>query len=225
MADSTHGDESDNSQSGSGSDSGDSKQFMTTEQFNRAFTARTKAFEKQVESKFDTFLEALKAKTSAAPKTGDSSEDGETGGEDDGTANAFKAMKSRLTKMERTIKDQNTQLAQRDNQVASEKMRRASIDELSKHGIQGIRATHALGHLVDTTKKVRLGEDGTPVFFNGEYEQPLGEGLEEWAASDEAALYQPPKGDGGSGERGGGMRIPQGDDPRSAAIRAIQQIL
>ena len=228
MADQTHGDGSDNPQSGGGSDSGD-KQYMTTEQFNRAFTGMTKRFEKAFESKLESMLSDFASNIQAPSGQGeggdDSGGDSGEGGIPPELANQFKSMKSRMTKLENDNKELRGNL-QKERQTASmEKMRRSALDELSKHGIQGTRGSHAIGHLVDVSGKIRLNEDGEPVFFNGEFDQPLSEGLEEWANSDEAALYKPPRPDQGSGERGGGVRIPEGDDPRSAALRAISALM
>ncbi len=220
MSDSANGNESDNSKSDDGGS--DSPKYMTTEQFNRAFSAREKAFEKKLSSLLDDKFSAL------APAKGDSSDggDGDDGGGDASSdvANALKSIKSRLTKMENDNKLLRNNLSQEREQASTEKMRRQTLDFLAKNGIQGTHGSHAMGHLIDSAGKVRLSEDGTPVFFNGEFEEPLEEGLSSWASGDDSLLYRPPKPDQGSGEHGGGFKPGVGASPRDLAKAALSAI-
>lgn len=226
MGDSAHGDGSDNPKSNDGDS--DSQKYMTPEQFNRAFSAREKAFEKKLASmlddKFSKFAPAAPAKKPDEGGDGD----GEPGdnGMTPAMANMMKSFKSRMTKLENDNKGLRSELSEERNQANKEKMRREVLENLGKHGIEGIHGTHAMGHLVDAAGKVRLSDDGTPVFHNGDFETSLEEGLEEWAKSEEASLYRPPKPDQGSGERGGGSSsLPtQGGDLRSAARDALANI-
>ena len=230
MGDTAHGNGSDNPESGGGSASGNGPQHVTTEQLNKAITGRMKAleskiekaFEAQLDSKLGSILEQLKESQASQAKPGDAGDSGDgSPGVPPALAGQLKALKGRLTKLENENKDLNSKLADEKRQVSQERMGRKTLDALAKNDISGARGIHALGHLTKATDKVRIGADGEPVYFDGEYEVDLETGLAEWAKSEDAAMYRPPKPDRGSGERGGGVKLPQGNDLRSKVAQAL----
>ena len=84
---------------------------------------------------------------------------------------------------------------------------------LAGAGIEGVRARHAIGLLVDAEKRVRWSDDGESLVFRtaDRDDAELEPGLRGWLKTDDAKLYLPPKGSQGSGDR------PAGTGPAATA--------
>lgn len=221
MAEPAHGNGSESPKS----DESGSNSFITSEQLNKAISARFKAFDTKLTKQLDGFLESIKLPT--PPKDKEPDLPPKDGDADDRFAKFERSMKARQTKLENQIKERDEQIGQERSARQVERMRRVAQDELASIGIEGTRGAHALGFLVDATKKVKIGEDGSPVFVDADgLEVPLRDGLADWAKTEDAALYRAPKGSAGSGERPGQSSYTRsGNDPESKALAAVTQFL
>lgn len=211
---------------------------LTSEEMNRAITARLREYQKKSEAGFakllDDFAGKLKEQLTppqAAPATPAAAPD-KTGADPEKEAllAELAAMRSEVT----SIKSQATKLA---NEAKAEKQARADLkmrNQVSEHlasiGITGARAKHALGFLVDVTKVVTLSESGEPQFFDVDSDEPLSleQGIKKWSQSEDAKIYLPPRGAAGSGSERqlNGASAGRGNapnDPRSAALAALSQ--
>ncbi len=97
-------------------------------------------------------------------------------------------------------------------QVRDKTLRENVGSALAGLGIDGYRAKHATGHLVDAAKRIRWSEEDPKqlVFVDDDGDAiDIKTGLTGWANTEEAKLYLPPRGTRGSGDRGGG-KTPNG---------------
>jgi hypothetical protein len=191
----------------------DAPKHVTEAQLNKAITARMKSFEERLEKSFGesftsfsatlrTELAALMPKPPEAKAEGGKKES-EKSGADHPELHALKGEVARLTKQSEDVR------AERD--VERTKLRDASLrqtltDALASAGIEGVRARHAVGLLVDAEKRVRWSERGDAALFRRgpDDEVELDEGLRHWLTTDDAKLYLPPRNAAGSGDRPGG---------------------
>jgi hypothetical protein len=109
-------------------------------------------------------------------------------------------------------------------------MRQRLGDALSAAGIDGVRARHAVGLLVDAERRVRWSEDGTALLFrtDGHDELELALGLREWLKTDDAKLYLPARGAQGSGDRPGAQPPPRtqaGPPDRGTVADGLRRVL
>lgn len=85
-------------------------------------------------------------------------------------------------------------------------LRQDTLTILGTHGIDGQRAQHAIGYLLDAQKLVRHDSEGRAVYGPaGEDPVDLATGLKSWVGSEDGKFYLPPSGASGSGgpPRGG----------------------
>src|SRR5207253_1798980 len=121
--------------------------------------------------------------------------------------------------LQQQVEELKADNARKDAIAANERERRRSsalrqrlTDELVKGGMDGARARHAVGFLVDVEKRVKYAADDADelVFADGDEDLDLAAGLKAWLKSEDAKLYLPPRGVAGSGDRGGGGARPHG---------------
>lgn len=182
---------------------------ITNEDMNRAITARFKDFEKKLSGQFESTFGGLSAKLEeslSAKLVGllkPQSEDGEPEkvqpdkGKESPDLSAFKRQQSELRNELKALREENL----REKQATREaKLRQSVTEALATHGITGGRAKHALGHLVDVSKLIKMSEDGQP-YMADEFGDPvdIDTGLKAWANTEDAKIYIPPRGISGSG--------------------------
>lgn len=113
-----------------------------------------------------------------------------------------------LLKTVEKLEKLNLEREQREAQTAAalkdSKLREKLSGLLSQHGIEGARAQHATGYLVDASKRVAWSEDGETLTFKDDSGDLVdaATGLKSWASSEDGKLYAPPRQASGSGERG-----------------------
>jgi hypothetical protein len=196
--------------------SGDAPKYVTETQLNKAITARFTAFEKKQTDQAETFQKAtveqvgtlLDEKLSSLKPPDPPKPDPKDGGPDAATAAKLSGLEKQVEKLTGELETERKAKAAETAKARDVSLRGTLTDALSGHGIEGKRALHAIGHLVDSSKRVRLAEDGeTPLFQDDSgTDVDLKTGLADWAKSDDAKLYLAPTGASGSGARstGGG---------------------
>ncbi len=188
--------------------------FVTEEQLNKAITARFKGLEDKVQKSFgDSFssfseklrteIAALLPPTPEAKPEGDKKKDGDRAGAEGPELRSLKEQVARLTKL---ADDARSERDTERTKSRDASLRQTLAHTLAHAGIEGVRARHAIGLLVDSEKRVRYADQSDAVVFRrADHEEvPLDEGLGEWLKSEDAKLYLPPRNAGGSGDRPGG---------------------
>ena len=180
-------------------------QYLTSEEFNRAFGARERAAEKRANETFQKWREVfssevaelLTAKLAEQPKPekGDKPRTVEDAPE-------FKALQQQLAKMQDQLKREADLRAQTETKAKDVSLRQRIAEHASKYGIDATRARYLTGHLVDAEKRVRWSDDGEAVLMKmGDDEVDFKEGLTAFLKSDDGKFFLPPTGAAGSGDR------------------------
>lgn len=118
-----------------------------------------------------------------------------------------------LMKTVETLQKQNADREKREQETAAQLKDKTLREKLSKllspFQIEGERAEHAIGYLVDASKRVSWGEDGESLTFKDDSGDLVdaATGLKSWVSSG-GKLYAPPSNASGSGERGTGSKAP-----------------
>jgi hypothetical protein len=190
----------------------DSPKFVTEDQLNKAITARFKGFEQKIEKTFGESLTAFggKMKEELAallppkpePKEPEKKKDAQAPSAPHPDLKRFEDQIAALTKQ---ADDARTERDAERAKMRDATLRQRLTDALATAGIDGVRARHAVGLLVDAEKRVRWSDDGDAVLFRRAEDDDveLGEGLKHWLKTDDAKLYLPPRGATGSGDRPG----------------------
>jgi hypothetical protein len=155
---------------------------MVTKIVNQAISARSKSFEKTLEQK----LSELSGKFQPAAPPPEESPEHPT---NKGLMKRLEEMQKRLEAAENEKKAEQEKLRDRD-------LRSKVAERLAAAGIDGQRAKHAIGFLVDAQKSVKW--DGETLAFG---EVDFETGVSDWLKSEDAKLYLPPRGTSGSGDR------------------------
>ncbi len=236
MADKPNGDGSDNPNG----DKGDAAKFVTEEQLNKAITGHLARFEKRLPELFgkqsEDLLAKLTEKLAKKPDTddegdGDDAAGGTAAGKDGDQIAKLKRKHDReLAEMRKRLDKTETERNTERTQARDTRLRTLVDELLAASGIDGARIKQARGFLVDAEKRAYLRDgDDRPMFRDGDdVEVELKEGIAAWAKSDDAKIYLPPRGAGGSGDRGGGKNPPSGNkaaDRKQAAAVAIVRAL
>ncbi len=172
-------------------DAGTQPQFMTPDQFNRAWTER----ERRLQASFHRRLEELQAKLSPSRD--------EQPAQPNANAQGESPAEARLKALEK-------KLAEREAQLEAESSKRARTEEqqllraaLEAQGITGARATVLVSHLHGAAGAVRRNKDGRVVFAVArdgyDDELDVAKGGEEWLKTPEGKELAPPRQVGGSG--------------------------
>jgi hypothetical protein len=191
-------------------------QGITLEDVNRAITARNKDFEKKLEAKLGELTggitKGLEAKLQEllTPKgEGGEGEPPKPKGEGDPEKQKSPpkdpeviALKSEVTKLKNAQAENERRVQAAEAKRRDVEMRQLVTERLAAHGIDGVRAKHAIGYLVDASRSIVLDESGG-VSFRGPDGEPvdLESGIKSWVSTDEAKIYLPPRGTAGSGDR------------------------
>jgi len=211
--------------------------YVTEEQLQAALTARFRTFEQKVDktlseglgtfgTKLKDELAALFPKAEpkpepAAPKDGKPREEPNP---------ELRRLQEQIGVLTQQADDAR---AERDAERARTRdsvLRQRVTDALSGVGIEGVRARHAIGVLVDAEKRVRWGEDGASILFRTDShdELELAAGVREWLKTEDAKLYLPARGALGSGDRPGALpppRAPAGPPDRTTVADGLRRVL
>lgn len=166
---------------------------MTAEQFNKAMSARERAFEKKMAKREEEFTKMIER---FAPPAKEEKE------------------LSRTAELERTVKDLSKNIQERDARDKSMSLRRTAEHALKSHGIDNEFTEHALAYLIDAKNAIRHDEDGNIIMvLNGVEYEDLDTGMAVWSASRDAKLYKSATGSKGSGD--GNRKINSNDTPKN----------
>jgi len=111
-----------------------------------------------------------------------------------------------VTELTKKAQKAETERAQSEKRLRETVLRETLTKALQASGVHA--TSHAVGHLIDATRRVRYSDDKTDkdtiVFVDDEGEPiDLKTGLTNWVKSEDAQIYLPPRGTSGSGDRGG----------------------
>jgi hypothetical protein len=196
---------------------------------NRTITARQRKLEEKLTKQFEAktaellsrFDELLGSKGMA---DGEPSQPAKSASkaEDITEHPSYKALTRKLGELESRWKKADEEVAA-ERRKSRETSAKATLSEkLANAGIEGTRAKLAIGHLFDSAKVARFNEAGELVVAIGDEEHDLDEGLKKWLSTDEAKVFQPPRGAQGSGE------VPQGRSRKGSAAdssEALQDVV
>lgn len=185
-------------------------EYVTGEQLNKAITARFKDHEKsfkktigeslgeltgQIDSLLSSRIEEMFAQKMS--ESGNAKSKNGNEGEDP----RFNAMRKEIESLKAAAAHAEQQRAAAEQARLDAALRQKVHEELVRGGVDGVRAKHALGFLLDADKRVRY-EDGEFVFRDNDGDVPLEDGIKNWLAkSEDAKIYLPAKGIVGSGDR------------------------
>lgn len=214
-------------------------QGITLEDVNRAITARNKDFEKKLEAKLGELsgglaksLEAKLAELLQPKASPDEADKPKGDGDDKGDKSKatqkdpeVTALKSELTKLKNQMLESERRAQAELAKRRDVEMRQLVTEKLAAHGIDGARAKHALGYLVDVAKTVMLDEHGN-VSFRGSDGDPIDveAGIKSWITTDEAKIYLPPRGATGSGDRAINGGTGPGNAPKDPRAELTQLV-
>jgi len=214
--------------------------YVTEEQLQAALTTRFRTFEQKVDKTLADGLGTMGTKlrdelAALFPKVEPKAE-GDTAKPEGGAPQP--APSPELKKLQEQIasltKQAEVARSERDAERARARdslLRQRLTDALSVVGIEGVRARHALGLLVDAEKRLRWSDDGESILFRTDAhdELELAAGLREWLKTEDAKLYLPPRGAAGSGDRPGaqppGPRPPTGPVDRATVADGLRRAL
>jgi hypothetical protein len=202
---------------------------------NKAISKRTKGLDDklttQVASQLSEFKDALT--TSVGELLEKSQQGGDGSGKDPKDGGdvekdpKFVGLQKQVSKLEKALETANAQTEQERKTARGAKLRSSLVDALAAHKIDGTNATHAVGHLVDSAKRVRYEEDEI-VFVDEDGDAvPLKSGLADWVKTPDAKLYQAPTGASGSGKRstGNGSGSPGGNNAQNAYQKTGERLV
>lgn len=221
--------------------------YVTDEQLQAALTTRFRSFEQKLDKALSDGLSTIGTRlrdelAALLPQREPAADVGETAPKPEGAAGAVTPATHAPSPELRKLQDQITLLTRQADEARAERdterarardslLRQRVTDALSGIGIEGVRARHALGLLVDAEKRVRWSEDGGSVLFRTDAhdELDLGLGLREWLKTEDAKLYLPPRGAAGSGDRPGAQpppaRQPAGPVDRATVADGLRRAL
>lgn len=210
---------------------GEPPKFVTEEHLQSALGERFRTFEQKVEKTLSALGPKLRDELGALfpkpePKAAAAEGKGAPGKGEPEPHPELKKLQDQIaqltTKAEAAERERDAERA-RSRDAA---LRQRLTEALSAAGIEGVRARHAVGLLVDAEKRVRWSEAGDAIAFD---DVELALGLREWLKTDDAKLYLPPRGAAGSGDRPGGQpppsRAPSGPPDRAAVAEGLRRVL
>lgn len=189
-------------------------QYLTAEQFNRAFSERFNRAFSQIEKTLDERLSALPAREQKPePKQGEQVEDQTV---------------AKLRALEKKLAERDEALAKEATQRARSEERSALTNALNANGISGPRASAVAAWLHGEGGRVRRSKEGGVVFVvkRDGYDEELdvARGVADWLATDEGKEFVPARQVGGAGteskqpQRGAAAQKPQRGE---ALLRAL----
>jgi hypothetical protein len=211
---------------------GEAPKYVTEEQLQSALTERFRALEQKVDRtlsglgpKLRDELATLFPKPEPKPPEGGDGKSPPRKAGDGEPAPELKKLQDQIaqltTKAEAAERERDAERARARDTT----LRQRLTEALSVAGIEGVRARHAVGLLVDAERRVRWTEDGQSIAFD---DIELAAGLREWLKTDDAKLYLPARGALGSGDRPGAQpppRAPAGPPDRTAVADGLRRVL
>lgn len=197
---------------------------LSSEDMNRAITARFKAFESKLDKMFEEKLSAFAPKSEQHQETQQQSQQSQGGAPKLEELPEFRALAKKTEKLQELLSQAQKERDAEKAHARDVKLRTELAQHLAEAGIEGSRAKHAVGFLIDAEK--RAFWEGDAIAFkdaNGD-PLPLSEGVKSWLSSEDAKLYLPPRGAAGSGERqSSSNRLNAPADARSNALELLGQ--
>lgn len=168
------------------------------ELISKAIGARFKAFETKIAKTFEAASEQILTRVNEALSTIPKPPEGGAPPPDDKANPVVAGLQKQLDAMKAKVEASDAKAEAAEAKQRDAALRARLAEQLALHDIEGTRAQHAIGYLVDAAKRVRY--DGDDLVFMDENDAvDLKTGLAEWAKGDEAKLYLPPRGANGSG--------------------------
>jgi hypothetical protein len=199
---------------------------QVAEVVNRAISKRTRGLDEklttQVAAQLSQFQEAVTASVGELlePIQQRSGDGGEAKGDGEAIKEhpEFKGLQKQLNQVQKALEQSQAEAKAKDEMARGATLRQTLAEGLAAHKIEGVNASHAVGHLIDAAKRVR--HDGDQVVFVEEDGDvvDLKTGLADWVKTSDAKLYQSPTGASGSGTRpkGGGSGPSGGNNDSSS---------
>ncbi len=222
--------------------SAETPKYITEEQLDNVLGSRFRASEQRLEktftqsiaSSFDSFTGKLKGEIASlfpAPKPPEAKPDAKKD-KDPGVADLeLKKLQDQIATLTEQAEQARSERDSERAKVRDSTLRQKLGEALAAAGIDGLRARHAIGVLVDAEKRVRWLDDGDAIVFRpGDREEvDLESGVKTWLKTEDAKLYLPPKGTQGSGDRPVGSAPTQtntsGAPDRKAAAEGLRRAL
>ena len=140
----------------------------------------------------------------------------------------FRALQKQLEEQRKATERIQAERDAERERAQNTSLQQQALDGLAAVGLtDGARARHALLFLRGSGR-LEWDEHGERVLYrDADGSMPLADGLKNWAASDEAKIYLPPRGAGGSGGSPGSSapsQKPSGKDEAAAALSAALQL-
>lgn len=207
---------------------------MTAEEFNRAWTAKERTAEKKQAEALAKFQEALLGNVtgkleellsskfqqdSATPPAQTTPETRLPSIEE---SPQFKALQGQLAKMQSELRREADLRAQTEAKARDTLLRSRVAEAAATFGVDAKRAKVLVGHLIDSEKKIKWGEDGSSVLMSHEDgDVDVRAGLESFFKSDEGKFFMPPTGAVGSGDRPAQGGVPVGRNTTREQLAAM----
>lgn len=169
---------------------------------NRTITARQRKLEEKLTKQFEAkTAELLSRLDEFLGSKGAPSADGAAPKNDDIAEHpSYKALTKKLGELESRWKKADEEVAAERALRRDSAARQTLAEKLAAAGIEGTRAKLAVGHLFDSAKLAKYNESGELVVAMGDDEHDLDEGLKLWLGTEEAKVFQPPRGAQGAGD-------------------------
>jgi hypothetical protein len=209
-------------------DGAEAPKYITEEQLQTALGERFRSFEQKVDKALGTLGSKLKDELVAIfpkPEPPKPSDDGKSKDKEPSASPELKKLQEQITVLTRQADEARSERDAERARGRDATLRQRLTDALSAAGIEGVRARHAVGLLVDAERRVRWTEDGQAITFD-DFE--LAAGLREWLKTDDAKLYLPARGVLGSGDRPGAQpppRAPAGPPDRATVADGLRRVL
>lgn len=214
--------------------------YVTEEQVQAALTTRFRTFEQRVDKALSDGLGTMGTKLrdelaalfpKPEPKPEGEGPKPDAGGAQPQAAPELKKLQEQIATLTKQAEDARSERDAERARARDSLLRQRVTEALSGVGIEGVRARHALGLLVDAEKRARWSDDGESILFRTDAhdELDLATGLREWLKTEDAKLYLPPRGAAGSGDRPGaqppGPRAPTGPLDRTTVAEGLRRAL
>jgi hypothetical protein len=202
--------------------------YITDEQLQTALGERFRFFEQKIDKALGTLGTKLKDEVAALlpkPEPPKPADDGKGKDKEPSASPELKRLQEQVTQLTKQAEDARSERDAERGRARDATLRQRLTDTLSAAGVEGVRARHAVGLLVDVERRVRWSEDGQSITFD---DVELAAGLREWLKTDDAKLYLPARGAQGSGDRPGAQpppRAPAGPPDRAAVADGLRRVL
>lgn len=192
----------------------DADKFVTQEQLSQVVNAAVSNHLKRFESKLtstvgDVIADKLKD-LNLKPGEGDDDDPPEDDPPDKGKSDPqITSLKRQITQLTNKLNDSNAVAENERKQRRADALRTDVLKHLGEGGIAGKRLNAAVAVLYQNGR-VKVDGDGQHLFVDEDgLDVPLKDGIGTWVTSDDAKLFLPPKDVRGSGDKGGGDKLPK----------------